>query len=73
MGTLAGGHYLGRGALAAHRKLSAGEGDLAFLTARLSYARFFAANILPEARASAAAAMAGADILYELSPEQLAG
>jgi 3-(methylthio)propanoyl-CoA dehydrogenase len=51
---------------------AAGEGDPAFLTAKLATTRFFLDRIVPEAAGRKAGAMAGAGGLYALSAEQLA-
>ncbi|MGL4313379.1 MAG: acyl-CoA dehydrogenase C-terminal domain-containing protein, partial [Sphingomonas sp.] len=52
--------------------LSAGEGDPAFLTAKVATTGFFLDRIVPEALGRKAGAMAGADGLYSLTAEQLA-
>ena len=67
-GTMAGGHYLGLGALAASRRA-----DDPHMAARLAIARFYAENILPEAGACSAAAVTGREMLYALEPEQMGG
>jgi alkylation response protein AidB-like acyl-CoA dehydrogenase len=51
--------------------LAAGEGDPAFLTAKVATTRFFLDRIVPEALGRKAGAMAGAGGLYTLSAEQL--
>jgi hypothetical protein len=48
-GIVCGGHQLGRGALAAARKLGAGEGDATFLRAKIATARHFADHALTHA------------------------
>ncbi len=63
---MAGGHYLGLGALAAAQRA-----DDPHMEARLAVARFYAENLLPEAGACAAAAMTGRQMLYALEPEQM--
>ncbi len=65
-GMMAGGHYLGLGALAAAQRA-----DDPHMEARLAVARFYAENLLPEAGACAAAAMTGRQMLYALEPEQM--
>jgi alkylation response protein AidB-like acyl-CoA dehydrogenase len=60
LGTLAGGWLLGRGAEAAAARLAAGEGDSAFLKAKIVTARFYADAVLPQVAAQAAAARQGA-------------
>jgi len=65
-GTVAGGHFLALGALAAAKA----EGD-SFLAARLATARFYAAQQLPLAEGLLAPATAGAETLYALDAEAL--
>jgi hypothetical protein len=48
-GIVLGGWQMARAALAAQRKLDAGEGDAAFLRAKIATARFFADHILSQA------------------------
>ena len=48
-GIVCGGHELGRAALAAARKLDAGEGDAIFLRAKIATVRHFADHILTHA------------------------
>jgi alkylation response protein AidB-like acyl-CoA dehydrogenase len=56
-GTVAGGWQMGVAALAAQRKLAAGEGNAAFLQSKLVTARFYGEQILPRAGMHAAVAM----------------
>jgi hypothetical protein len=56
-GVVAGGWQMGVAALAAHRKLAAGEGNAAFLQSKLVTARFYGEQILPRAAMHAAVAM----------------
>jgi hypothetical protein len=72
-GTVLGGYYLGRGALAAGALLEGdGDGfDRAFLEAKVASARFYAGNILPQASGLAAAATAGAADLFAIDPATL--
>ncbi|MEN6541718.1 acyl-CoA dehydrogenase family protein [Parvibaculum sp.] len=65
-GTVAGGHFLALGALAAVKA----EGD-SFLAARLATARFYAAQQLPLAAGLLAPATAGSETLYALDAEAL--
>jgi alkylation response protein AidB-like acyl-CoA dehydrogenase len=69
-GTVAGGWQLARGALAAWRRLEAGDPDLAFCRAKVATARYYAGHIMPFADAYAAAIEAGPDVLMELGDEQ---
>jgi 3-(methylthio)propanoyl-CoA dehydrogenase len=70
--TVVGGWLLARGAKAAQEQLDAGQGDAAFLEARIVTARFYAEQLLPQVAGLAGAVTAGADDLYALSAEQLA-
>ena len=56
---------------AANAALSAGEGDPAFLHARIVSARFYLDHLVPEAMGQRASAMAGAELLYQLDAEAL--
>ncbi len=53
LGTVAGGWQLGRLALAARRRLDAGEGDTAYQESLIELARFYMATIAPQAAAHA--------------------
>jgi alkylation response protein AidB-like acyl-CoA dehydrogenase len=70
-GNVTAGFYLAKGALAAQARLSDGDPDEAFLTARIGLARFFARDVLPMTLGLAAAAKGQGDLLFALSPEQL--
>ena len=59
MGIVCGGWQMARAALVAQRKLDAGEGDAAFLRAKIATARFFGDHVLSQARGLAHAAMDG--------------
>ncbi len=72
MGLTIGGWLLAKQALAARQKLDAGEGDPAFLEAKIVTARFYAEQLLPQAIALSAAAMRGAELLYALTEDDLA-
>ena len=71
MGAVFGGHLLGRGAIEAARRLSAGEGDAVFLAGRIANARFFMANIVTAAAGLRASVTAGAEALYATEFEAL--
>jgi 3-(methylthio)propanoyl-CoA dehydrogenase len=74
-GTVVGGLYLAKGAAAAQRLLDAGDTgtfDADYLQARLTVARFYAQQLLPQVHGLVGAVTAGADDLYGLSPAQLA-
>jgi 3-(methylsulfanyl)propanoyl-CoA dehydrogenase len=47
--TVCGGWQMGRAALVAARKLTAGEGDAGFCAAKIATARFYAEQVLPQA------------------------
>ncbi|MCL1594787.1 MAG: acyl-CoA dehydrogenase, partial [Actinomycetia bacterium] len=67
LGTLAGGYYLTRQALAAHTK----SGSDPWLAAKVSTARFYAASILPRVHGLAGAATVGADLVYGVEVSDL--
>ncbi len=72
-GTVAGGHYLGLGALAAQKHIEVGSSESAFYSSKISIAKFYAENVLPLSEGYVAPVTSGVDALYELSPDQLAG
>ncbi len=72
-GTVAGGHYLGLGALAAQKRLDANDPEAAFYRSKISVTKFYAENVLPLAQGYVAPVTSGVDALYELTPDQLAG
>jgi len=72
-GLLAGGRYLGQGALAAAKLAEANEGDAAYYRSKVALARFYAANTLSQTPALSAAVTAGAEAAPELDPAVLAG
>jgi hypothetical protein len=65
-GTVTGGWQLGIAALAAARRLAAGEGNADFLRAKLVTARFYAQQIMPRAGMHAAAVVAGGEAVMAL-------
>ena len=70
-GLVAGGWLLARTAAAAERRLGAENGaDRGFLEAKIRTARFYADNVLPGARAQAAAVLHGADSTLALDEDQ---
>ncbi len=71
MGTVAGGHFLGCGALAARARLDAGDTDAAWLKNRIALARFYALTILPRSAGLLTASMRGADVLYDIDPDAI--
>jgi 3-(methylthio)propanoyl-CoA dehydrogenase len=73
-GTVVGGMLLARGANAAQRLLDAGETtdfDAEYLEARITVARFYAEQLLPQVHGLVGAVTAGADDLFALTPAQL--
>jgi alkylation response protein AidB-like acyl-CoA dehydrogenase len=69
-GTALGGWLLAKGALAAHRKLAAGDGDSAFMKAKLATARFYAEVIMPPALAELGPLKAAGRTVFALKEEQ---
>src|SRR5574337_171721 len=69
--TVAGGWQMGRAALAAAGKLDAGEGDARFYQAKIATARFYADQLLPQARAFAQTVLAGSSALTEITDDML--
>ncbi len=72
MGLTLGGGLLARQALAAWALLEAGEGDAAFLKAKIATARFYAEQLLPQATALAGPVTRGAALLYAVPEDALA-
>ncbi|TRW18278.1 acyl-CoA dehydrogenase [Glacieibacterium frigidum] len=71
-GVTLGGWLLARQAVAAQARLAAGEGDPAFLKAKIATARFFAEQILPSATALLGPVTRGASALYAIPEDALA-
>jgi len=69
-GLLVGGWQLGRGALIASERLSAGEGDGDFLRAKITTARFYAEALLPQPEALAQSITEGSDAALALTADQ---
>ena len=72
-GTVAGCYLLARGALAARRRLDEGAGDKEFYEGKITTARFYAEQILPQAVALLGPVTRGADTLFAISPEAMNG
>jgi alkylation response protein AidB-like acyl-CoA dehydrogenase len=70
-GLVTGGWLMARSALAAGRLLAAGSGDPAWLEAKLTTARFFCEQLLPQAEGLAPAIGRGAAPLFAITPEML--
>jgi hypothetical protein len=67
--TVVAGWFLARQALAAREGAAAGD---QFLQAKVATARYFAQQVLPTARGLLPSVTAGPEVLFALSPEQLA-
>jgi alkylation response protein AidB-like acyl-CoA dehydrogenase len=70
-GVVAGGWQMARAALAARRRLAAGDGDAPFLAAKLLTARFYADHVLCRARGLCHAVVHGADAALAIDDDQL--
>jgi hypothetical protein len=71
-GIVTGGWLMARQALAAHGELAGGSEDTAYLSAKVTTARFYAEQILPTAAGLVPSVTAGASVLYDVDPEALA-
>ncbi len=71
-GTVAGGHYLGLGALAAQTHLDRNTSEASFYRSKIAVAKFYAENLLPTAAGLVGAVTSGVDSLYEIAADQLA-
>jgi len=71
MGLIAGAHYLGIGALAAHERLTNGNAHRAFLTARIAVAQFFAEQLLPQAEGLLGPVTRGAGGPFALGADEI--
>ncbi|MGI9649025.1 MAG: acyl-CoA dehydrogenase [Acidimicrobiia bacterium] len=71
MGTTVGGWLMARSALAAEELVAAGQGDPDFLQAKLTTARFYAEQLLPQTAGLLPMVTAGADQLFEVPVAQL--
>ena len=69
-GIVLGGWQMARAAIVAERKIAAGDGDLNFLQAKVTTARFFADHILSAASGLQASIVSGASGTLELSEDQ---
>jgi alkylation response protein AidB-like acyl-CoA dehydrogenase len=69
-GIVLGGWQMARAALVAHKKLDAGEGDAAFLRAKIATARFFADHILSQADGLRSAIVEGSAGVLALAEDQ---
>jgi 3-(methylthio)propanoyl-CoA dehydrogenase len=69
-GLVMGGYLLARQAHAASRKLAGNTGDPKFLKAKITTARFFIEQILPQAQALLGPITRGAELIYALDEDQ---
>ncbi len=70
-GIVCGGWQMARAAEAARRLLDAGQGDAAFLTAKLKTARFYADHLLTRVRGLREVVLAGASAVVEFPEDRL--
>ena len=70
-GNVAGGFYLGKGAVAAALAAQEGGDDAAYFESKITIAKFFADNFLPEAVSLTAAVKTGAATLAKIDPALL--
>jgi hypothetical protein len=68
-GNLAAGWQLARALLVAEDQLAKGEGDVAFLNAKIATAHFYADHLLSQLPGKCAAIVEGADSVNALAPE----
>ena len=71
-GTVTGGWLLTRQALAAKGELDAGSEDKGYLSAKITTARYYAEQHLPQAAGLVPMVQAGSKVLYEVDAETLA-
>jgi hypothetical protein len=71
-GTVTGGWLLTKQALAAQAELDAGSADTEYLSAKITTARFYAEQVLPQAAGLVPAVQAGSSALFEVDGSSLA-
>ncbi|MBS1839152.1 MAG: acyl-CoA dehydrogenase, partial [Actinobacteria bacterium] len=71
-GTVTGGWLLARQALGARSELDAGAADEAYLQAKITTARYYATQHLPQAAGLVGAVQGGASVLFDIDAEHLA-
>ncbi|CAB4553804.1 unannotated protein [freshwater metagenome] len=71
-GTVTGGWLLTKQALAAQAELDSGSADTEYLAAKITTARFYAEQVLPQAAGLVPAVQAGSSALYEVDGSSLA-
>jgi hypothetical protein len=70
-GIVAGGYYMAKAALAAHGAGESANGEAAFYAAKVTTARFYAEQILPQAEGLLAAATSPGEALFAIEPEAM--
>jgi 3-(methylthio)propanoyl-CoA dehydrogenase len=71
--TVAGGWLMGRSAIAAQRRLAAGDGDAGFNNAKVATTRFFAEQILSQVPALKRAVTSGSVSAFAIDVDQMTG
>ena len=71
LGTVAGGYFLAKSALAASQLLEKGSSDKEFLEAKIVTARFYAEQLLPLGTALLGPITAGKETLFAIDPDQM--
>jgi alkylation response protein AidB-like acyl-CoA dehydrogenase len=71
LGTVAGGYFLAKSALAASQLLEEGSADKEFLEAKIATARFYAEQLLPLGTALLGPITAGKENLFAIDPDQM--
>ena len=71
LGTVAGGYFMARSALAASRLLEEGSEDKEFLEAKIVTARFYAEQLLPLGTALLGPITAGKETMFAIDPEAM--
>jgi alkylation response protein AidB-like acyl-CoA dehydrogenase len=71
LGTVAGGFFLAKSALAASRLLEEGSADKEFLEAKIVTARFYAEQLLPLGTALLGPITAGKETMFAIDPDEM--
>jgi alkylation response protein AidB-like acyl-CoA dehydrogenase len=71
LGTLAGAHFLARGAIAASDRLAKGDPDKDFLKARIATAQFFVEQVLPQVEGLLGPITRGGDGPFALTGDEI--
>ena len=69
-GNVVAGWQLARALLVAEDRLAAGQGDAAFMRAKIATAQFYAEHLLTQVRAARDAIVDGGDSVMALAPDQ---